>query len=82
MTDNKSINARDLIGSVANTGEVGGSISVNSVNNMTPEDKKTLAEAAKEIQQLLDQLSQTYPTTTVAEKSAVAAKAMEEIEKK
>jgi len=82
MTDNKSINTRDVIGSVANTGEVGGSISVNSVNNMTPEDKKTLAEAAKEIQQLLDQLSLTYPTTTVAEKSKVAAKAMEEIEKK
>jgi hypothetical protein len=82
MTDNKSINTRDVIGSVANTGEVGGSISVNSVNNMTREDKKTLAEAAKEIQQLLDQLSLTYPTTTVAEKSKVAAKAMEEIEKK
>ncbi|MEG4811640.1 hypothetical protein QUA82_29045 [Microcoleus sp. F8-D3] len=82
MTDNKSINAHDVIGSVANTGEVGGSISVNSVNNMTPEDKKTLAEAAKEIQQLLDQLFLTYPTTTVAEKSKVAAKAMEEIEKK
>jgi len=82
MTDNKSINTRDIIGSVANSGEVGGSISVNSINNMTPEDKKTLAEAAKEIQQLLDQLSQTYPITTVAEKYAVAAKASEEIEKK
>jgi uncharacterized membrane protein len=82
MTDNKSINTRDIIDSVANTGEVRGSISVNSVNNMTPEDKKTLAEAAKEIQQLLDQLSQTYPTTTAAEKSEVAAKAIGEIEKK
>jgi hypothetical protein len=82
MTDNKSINARDLIGSVANTGEVKGSIFVNSVKNMTPEQRQTLAEAAKEIQQLLNQLSETYPTETVAEKSAVAAKAMEEIEKK
>ena len=83
MTDNKSINTRDVIGSAVNNGEVGGSIYVNSVNNMTPEDKKTLAEAAKEIQQILDQLSQTYPTTTtVAEKSAFAAKAIEEIEKK
>jgi predicted transcriptional regulator len=53
-----------------------------TINNYSPEKRQTLAEAAKEIQQLLDQLSQTYPTTTVAEKSAVAAKAIEEIEKK
>ena len=46
------------------------------------EKNTTLAEAAKEIQQLLDQLSQNYPTTTVADKATVAAKAMEEIEKK
>ena len=82
MTDNKSINARDIIGSVANSGEIGGSISVKSVNNMTSEQRQSLDEAAKEIQQLLNQLSQTYPTTTVAEKSAVATKAIEEIEKK
>jgi predicted transcriptional regulator len=52
-----------------------------TINNYSPEQRQTLAEAAKEIQQLLDQLSQTYPTTTAAGKSAVAAKAMEEIEK-
>jgi L-fucose mutarotase/ribose pyranase (RbsD/FucU family) len=80
MTDNKSINTRDIIDSVANTGEVG-SIS-NSVNKMTTEEKKTLAEAAAEIQQLLDQLSQTYPTKTYVEKHAVATKAMKEIEQK
>ena len=82
MTENKSINTRDIISSVANTGEVKGSISVNSVKNMTPEQRQTLAEAAQEIQELLDQLSETYPTTTVAEKSTVAAKAIEEIENK
>lgn len=82
MTDNKSISARDIIGGVANTGEVGGSISVNSVKNMTTEQRQTLDEAAKEIQDLLDQLSETYPTKTAVEKSAVATKAMEEIEKK
>ena len=52
-----------------------------TINNYSPEQRQTLAEAVKEIQQLLDQLSQTYPTTTAADKSAVAAKAMEEIEK-
>lgn len=60
-----------------NAQQIGGTIH----NYQSPEQKQTLAEAAKEIQQLVDQLSQTYPTTTVAEKSAVAAKAMEEIEK-
>ncbi|MEG5041034.1 MULTISPECIES: hypothetical protein [unclassified Microcoleus] len=53
-----------------------------TINNYSPEQKQTLAEAAKEVQELLDQLSETYPTKTVAEKSAVAAKAIEEIEKK
>ena len=53
-----------------------------TINNYSPEKSQTLAEAAQEIQQLLDQLSETYPTKTVAEKSAVATKAIEEIEKK
>ena len=39
-----------------------------------------LAEAAAEIQQLLEQLSQTYPTTTTTEQMAVATKAIEQIE--
>ena len=53
-----------------------------TINNYSPEKSQTLAEAAQEIQQLLDQLSETYPTKTVAEKSAFATKAIEEIEKK
>jgi len=48
----------------------------------SPEQKQSLAEAAAEIQQLLVQLSQTYPTTTVSEQMFVATKALEEIEKK
>jgi uncharacterized protein YjbI with pentapeptide repeats len=49
--------------------------------NYTPEQKQNLADAASEIQQLLEQLSATYPTTTIAEKTAVATKAVEAIEK-
>ncbi|MEA5479240.1 pentapeptide repeat-containing protein [Pseudanabaena galeata UHCC 0370] len=49
--------------------------------NYTPEQKLNLADAASEIQQLLEQLSATYPTTTIAEKTAVATKAVEAIEK-
>ena len=65
------------ISNTVNSQQVAGTIH----NYYSPEQKQTLAEAAKEIEQLLDQLSHTYPTTTVVEKSAVAAKAMEEIEK-
>ncbi|BAY10042.1 hypothetical protein [Calothrix sp. NIES-2098] len=42
--------------------------------------KQNLDEAAKEIQQLLEQLSTTYPTTTSTDQIIVAAKAVEEIE--
>ncbi|MBD2518945.1 hypothetical protein H6G93_29095 [Nostoc sp. FACHB-973] len=53
-----------------------------SVNNiyLNPQERQTLAKAAKEIQDLLDQLSQTYPTTTQTEKAIFAAKAVEQIE--
>jgi uncharacterized protein YjbI with pentapeptide repeats len=46
----------------------------------TAEQRQTLAEAAADIQQLLEQLSQTNPTTTQSEKLAVATKAAEAIE--
>ena len=49
--------------------------------NYATEQKQTLAEAAAEIQQLLEQLSQTNPTTTTAEKMAVVTEAAEQIEK-
>ncbi|MDJ0617742.1 MAG: hypothetical protein QNJ63_13540 [Calothrix sp. MO_192.B10] len=63
---------------------INNSIHDQSVNNidLSPHTKQTLAEAAQEIQDLLDQLSKTYPTTTTVEKANVATKAMEEIEKK
>ena len=62
-------------------GDVGKHVEANEYNYGS-EEKKTLAEAAKEIQQLLDQLSQSYPTTTTPEKIIFAQKAMEEIDKK
>lgn len=52
------------------------------IHNYSPEQRQTLSEAAREIQELLDQLSQTYPTTDV-EKQKIAAEAIKkEIEKK
>jgi uncharacterized protein YjbI with pentapeptide repeats len=43
--------------------------------------QQNLAQAAAEIQQLLQQLEQTNPTTTTSEKMTVVAKAVDEIEK-
>lgn len=42
-------------------------------HNYAPEKKQSLADAAKEIQDLLNQLAQTYPTMTEAEKQTQAA---------
>ena len=57
-----------------------GKVEGGNVNISTPEQKQSLAEAAKEIQQLLEQLSQSYPTTTTTEQMVVAKKAIEQIE--
>ncbi|RCJ40083.1 hypothetical protein A6770_38340 [Nostoc minutum NIES-26] len=56
-------------------GQIGGNIT-----NYNPEQKQNLAQAAADIQQLLNQLSQSYPTATTSEKMSVVAKAVDEIE--
>jgi uncharacterized protein YjbI with pentapeptide repeats len=59
-----------------NAHQIGGNIT-----NYSTEQRQNLAEAAAEIQQLLNQLSQTYPTATTSQKMTVVAKAVDEIEK-
>ncbi|MFM6279492.1 MAG: hypothetical protein ACKN9K_14275, partial [Dolichospermum sp.] len=44
-------------------GQTGGTVNVNQTN-YTPEQKPNLADAAAEIQQLLNQLSKTNPPST------------------
>ena len=51
-----------------------------NITNLTSEQKQTLAEAAAEIQQLLEQLSQNYQTNTTTEKMALATEAIKRIE--
>jgi hypothetical protein len=51
-----------------------------NITNYNPEQKQNLAQAAAEIQQLLNQLSQSYPTATTSQKMSVVAKAVDEIE--
>jgi metal-dependent amidase/aminoacylase/carboxypeptidase family protein len=59
-------------------GKIGDQAKVAGVINEA--EQRNLAEVAQEIQQLLDQLSETYPTTTTSEKDEVATKAIKTIE--
>ncbi|MFB2769431.1 hypothetical protein ACE1AT_09090 [Pelatocladus sp. BLCC-F211] len=62
MSDNSKNFSQNFYGSATNVaGNVEGDFNVNQAKN-------SLSEAAAEIQQLLNQLSQTYPTNTTAEK--------------
>jgi hypothetical protein len=58
-----------------------GNIAGNIVNSSDYTANADLVQVAQDIQQLLEQLSETYPTTTTSEKVLLAAKAIEEIEK-
>jgi DNA-directed RNA polymerase alpha subunit len=66
-----NMNQANISGGVA--GNVAGDFIVNQA-------KSNLSEAATEIQKLLEQLSQTYPTTTTKEKMTVASAAIQHIE--
>ena len=59
-------------------GEIKGNAKVAGVINEA--EKQNLANAATEIQQLLEQLSETYPTTTSREKNIVVGEAVDQIE--
>ncbi|NEQ79707.1 MAG: hypothetical protein F6K26_05425 [Moorea sp. SIO2I5] len=61
------------------TGDNSGTFTGNQ-NISQSQKKQNLAEAAAEIQQLLEQLSQAYPTTTPAEKLTVVMEAADHIE--
>jgi hypothetical protein len=59
-------------------GKIGDQAKVTGVINEA--EKRNLAEVAKEIQRLLDQLSETYSTTTTSEKYEIVSKAISTIE--
>ena len=80
VSDNISINQPGAINPNAFVAKDNARVQ-NTLHNYPVEQQKSLAEAASEIQQLLEQLSETYPTTTIAERSTVATKAIETIEK-
>jgi uncharacterized protein YjbI with pentapeptide repeats len=59
-------------GGINNTGKLAGTLNESQQQNF--------AEAAREIHQLLQELDQTYPTTTTADKMAVATEAIKRVE--
>ncbi|MFB2938339.1 hypothetical protein ACE1B6_24090 [Aerosakkonemataceae cyanobacterium BLCC-F154] len=59
-------------------GTIKGNAKVAGVINEA--EQRNLAEAAKEIQQLLEQLDKSYSTDTTASKMAIATEAMKQIE--
>ncbi|MDJ0713884.1 MAG: hypothetical protein QNJ54_06660 [Prochloraceae cyanobacterium] len=61
-----------------NKGEIKAKTIAGTINEA---QSKTLAETAAEIQQLLEQLSQTYPTSTSKEKMTVVGEVVDRIEK-
>ncbi|MBW4479938.1 MAG: hypothetical protein KME54_24630 [Tolypothrix brevis GSE-NOS-MK-07-07A] len=65
------------------TGRVKGSISNqvrDSSNTYNQDHKQSLADAAAEIQTLLEQLEKTYPANTTTGKMAIATEALAQIE--
>ncbi|WP_179075728.1 hypothetical protein [Nostoc sp. C057] len=51
-----------------------------NITNYNPEQKQNLAQAAADIQQLLNQLGQTYPTNTPLEKQIAVTEALKQID--
>lgn len=59
-------------------GEIKDNVRIAGVINEA--EKQNLADAAAEIQALLEQLSETYPTTTSREKNLVVGEVVDQIE--
>ena len=76
--DYQENNLQDNFGIGVNQGEISGNAKIGGVIN--EEQRQDLAEAAKEIQGLLDQLSQSYPSETKKEKRIFTAQAINLIE--
>ncbi|BAY41489.1 hypothetical protein NIES2111_58850 (plasmid) [Nostoc sp. NIES-2111] len=77
---NNNLQGAQFAGGLVNADTVNANQIGGNITNYNPEQKQNLAQAAADIQQLLNQLSQTYPTTTTSEKMTVVAKAVDEIE--
>ena len=66
---------------IVNQGEsINLGIQIGKQYNYSPAQRQNLAEAAREIQALLDELSEKYPIDTTAQKAVLGTKVIEAIE--
>ncbi|RCJ42026.1 hypothetical protein A6770_35420 [Nostoc minutum NIES-26] len=79
-TSNFNLQNAQFGGGLVNADTVTANQIGGNIINYNPEQKQNLAQAAADIQQLLNQLSQSYPTATISERMIVVAKAVDEIE--
>lgn len=77
MTDSRHINAQNYH---ETTVRDQAQYAEGDIHNYAPEQRQTLAEAAAEIQRLLEQLDKTYPTNTVAGQMQAAQEAIKQID--
>jgi hypothetical protein len=77
---NFDLKGAQFAGGLVNADTVNAQKIGGNINNYNPEQKQNLAQAAADIQQLLNQLSHSYPTATTSERMIVVAKAVDEIE--
>ncbi|MDZ8106701.1 MAG: pentapeptide repeat-containing protein [Nostoc sp. DedQUE12a] len=79
-TSNFNLQNAQFGGGLVNADTVNAQQIGGNITNYNPEQRQNLAQAAADIQQLLNQLSQIYPTATTSQKMSVVAKAVDEIE--
>ncbi|MEA5574413.1 hypothetical protein [Calothrix sp. UHCC 0171] len=77
--EDKSVKIGTNIGSPIVSGNTQGNIS-SHFNTYTQEQKQNLAEAATEIQQIIEQLEKSYPAETTAGKMTLATETIKYIE--
>ncbi|NEU80969.1 pentapeptide repeat-containing protein [Nostoc sp. UIC 10630] len=78
---NNYLQQAQIAGGLVNAETVTANQIGGNITNYTPEQRQNLAEAAADIQQLLNQLGQAYPTNTPLEKQIVVTEALKEIER-
>ncbi|MHC5719037.1 MAG: pentapeptide repeat-containing protein, partial [Nostoc sp.] len=74
------INNSQFAGGLVNADTVNAHQIGGNITNYNSEQRQNLAEAAAEIQQLLNQLGQTYPTNTPLEKQIAVTEALKQID--
>ncbi|MEH2273703.1 MAG: hypothetical protein V7K40_02495 [Nostoc sp.] len=79
-TSNFNLQGAQFAGGIVDADSVNAQQIGGNITNYTPQQRQNLAEAAAEIQKLLNQLGQSYPTNTPLEKQIVVTEALKQID--